>query len=163
MRAPVPADSLKGVTENNRGPKNLLSPPCCDYRFPTGDTENSGASGVKFEDGCFVATTIDAVQPGSQVTISYGPKSNTELLAFYGFCVAENPYDSAEVRFLMHTCLAVSRKRGPGKSSCVLKGRGSETAGAAARCRHLVRGHTRFTVTHRAPISTAPMKRAISP
>ena len=34
-----------------------------------------------------------SVRSGSEVFVSYGSKSNAELLLFYGFCVENNPYD----------------------------------------------------------------------
>ena len=33
-----------------------------------------------------------------QVYISYGPKSNSDLLLLYGFCLDRNPFNSVEIR-----------------------------------------------------------------
>ena len=33
-----------------------------------------------------------------QVYISYGPKSNSDLLLLYGFCLDRNPFDSVEIK-----------------------------------------------------------------
>lgn len=38
------------------------------------------------------------IAAGEPLSISYGPKSNTELLADYGFCLDANPYDCTEIR-----------------------------------------------------------------
>lgn len=37
-------------------------------------------------------------QPQPQVYISYGPKSNSDLLLLYGFCLDRNPFDSVEIK-----------------------------------------------------------------
>lgn len=46
-----------------------------------------------FEPGRFVLTLGGDVQQGHEVLNNYGPKSNSELLMGYGFCVENNPFD----------------------------------------------------------------------
>ena len=44
-----------------------------------------------------------------QVYISYGPKSNSDLLLLYGFCLDRNPFDSVEIKvgqWVLHPSLA---------------------------------------------------------
>ncbi|KAF2153945.1 SET domain-containing protein [Myriangium duriaei CBS 260.36] len=47
-----------------------------------------------FEPGRFVLTLGGDVAKGNEVLNNYGPKSNSELLMGYGFCVEDNPFDS---------------------------------------------------------------------
>lgn len=37
------------------------------------------------------------IEPGQQLLLSYGPLSNDHLLVFYGFAVAQNPFDTLEL------------------------------------------------------------------
>jgi len=37
------------------------------------------------------------IEPGQQLLLSYGPLSNEHLLVFYGFAVAQNPFDTLEL------------------------------------------------------------------
>ncbi|GAM87928.1 hypothetical protein ANO11243_059560 [Dothideomycetidae sp. 11243] len=46
-----------------------------------------------FEPGRFVLTLGGDVTAGNEVLNNYGPKSNSELLMGYGFCVEDNPFD----------------------------------------------------------------------
>ena len=46
-----------------------------------------------FEPGRFVLTLGGDVAKGHEVLNNYGPKSNSELLMGYGFCVENNPFD----------------------------------------------------------------------
>ena len=45
------------------------------------------------EHGMFLLRTLTAVEPGGALTIDYGPLSNDELLADYGFTIDNNPHD----------------------------------------------------------------------
>lgn len=49
-----------------------------------------------------------------QVYISYGPKSNADLLLLYGFCLDRNPFNSVEI------------KVGSPLPACLHAGRGSD-------------------------------------
>lgn len=44
-------------------------------------------------EGSFVVTAETAVAAGEEVTISYGDRTNDELLQFYGFCEVDNQHD----------------------------------------------------------------------
>lgn len=46
-----------------------------------------------FEPGRFVLSLHEGVSNGKEVFNNYGPKSNSELLMGYGFCIEGNPYD----------------------------------------------------------------------
>ena len=45
------------------------------------------------EHGMFLLRTLKTVEAGGALTIDYGPLSNDELLADYGFTIDENPHD----------------------------------------------------------------------
>lgn len=64
--------------------------------FPVMDSMNhSPESKVdwNFAADRFTLDTCEVTYAGQQVYNNYGPKSNTELLMGYGFCIADNPYD----------------------------------------------------------------------
>ncbi|PNS16561.1 Ribosomal lysine N-methyltransferase 4 [Sphaceloma murrayae] len=46
-----------------------------------------------FEPGRFVLSVSKGIGKGEEVYNNYGPKSNSELLMGYGFCIENNPYD----------------------------------------------------------------------
>lgn len=46
----------------------------------------------------FTLTALQDFRPGEPIRISYGRKSNSELLVHYGFCLEENEDDTAEVQ-----------------------------------------------------------------
>lgn len=43
--------------------------------------------------GCLHLPVARSVAAGEEVFVSYGAKSNAELLLFYGFALSGNPYD----------------------------------------------------------------------
>lgn len=45
-----------------------------------------------------VMTAARPIAAGEPLSISYGAKSNSELLADYGFCLEDNPHDRTEIR-----------------------------------------------------------------
>ena len=53
---------------------------------------------VRFEANEFVLTAIRTVESGEQLCISYGDKSNAELIFGYGFAMAVNPSDTLILR-----------------------------------------------------------------
>merc|ERR1719440_1997177 len=58
---------------------------------------SSRASTVAAFDGeqnCFTLTTTTPLRRGEEAFISYGEKSNDELLQLFGFVEAENPHDA---------------------------------------------------------------------
>lgn len=49
-----------------------------------------------------LTNTIDyrtpiAVLPGTEISMFYGPRANTELLIYSGFCVPQNPYEAVSI------------------------------------------------------------------
>jgi hypothetical protein len=46
---------------------------------------------------CFRLVTLTPVQPGEPLTIDYGPLSNDELFADYGFTIDNNPHDRIKI------------------------------------------------------------------
>lgn len=46
---------------------------------------------------CFLPSLPHSLPLSLQVYISYGPKSNADLLLLYGFCLDRNPYNSVEI------------------------------------------------------------------
>jgi len=62
-------------------------------RYGALEAEDSGSGGrVMRIRACAPAAA------GQEVTLSYGPKPNADLLLFYGFALADNPDDAVEVR-----------------------------------------------------------------
>jgi hypothetical protein len=56
-------------------------------------------SSIHFDDGAFeVVAPTPTASEGAHVYITYGPKSNTELLIGYGFALSDNRHDVATVR-----------------------------------------------------------------
>ena len=49
--------------------------------------------------GCFLCESRLRLQPGDEVTISYGDKCNSQLFAAYGFAVADNRHDGCSLSF----------------------------------------------------------------
>ncbi|KAF4554924.1 SET domain-containing protein 1 [Elsinoe fawcettii] len=47
-----------------------------------------------FDPGRFGLSLHEGVSKGSEIFNNYGPKSNSELLMGYGFCIEGNPYDT---------------------------------------------------------------------
>lgn len=65
--------------------------------FPGMDASNHNHSAKvdwTFDPGRFSLACTDGVAAGEQVYNNYGPKGNDELLLGYGFCIANNPFDT---------------------------------------------------------------------
>ena len=69
---------------------------------PLGDMPNHApAPNLRWRPEATLGMVMTAARPiatGEPLSISYGPKSNSELLADYGFCLEDNPFDCTEIR-----------------------------------------------------------------
>jgi hypothetical protein len=54
-------------------------------------------SQLRLSDESLVFPAVRDVNNNQEIILSYGAKSNGELLLFYGFCVLDNPYDSIDI------------------------------------------------------------------
>lgn len=84
---------------------------------------NHSFSAVDWEFGedSYAIKAHAALQPGTEVFNSYGPKSNEELMVGYGFCVADNVNDRFGIGFNQYASDHIARtkrlRRGQSQSS----------------------------------------------
>jgi len=61
-------------------------------------------------DGAYLVRALQPISAGDELTISYGPLSNDELLCDYGFTIDANPYDNIKItvdELLLNTARSV--------------------------------------------------------
>mmetsp|Transcript_22667 Transcript_22667/g.31559 ORF Transcript_22667/g.31559 Transcript_22667/m.31559 type:complete len:525 (+) Transcript_22667:2-1576(+) len=67
----------------------------------------SGHQNVKYfydiEDKQFIVQAVADVNPGEELTVSWGPKCNSELLDFHGFILDNNPDDCVHVNLELNS------------------------------------------------------------
>ena len=54
-------------------------------------------SQLRLSDENLVFPAVRDVAKNQEIMLSYGAKMNAELLLFYGFCLADNPYDALDI------------------------------------------------------------------
>jgi hypothetical protein len=75
---------------------------------------------IRFIDGVFDITSPRNTPSGEHVYISYGSKSNAELLVCYGFSLVNNPHDTVSLQLLMQPSSSSSSSSLPLSSSLAL-------------------------------------------
>jgi len=71
---------------------------------PPNDSSRQAPGGLSEDGEFFVVNSTREYQKGEQVFVSYGAKSNGELLKNYGFVLEENPVDFVSLHFELKVC-----------------------------------------------------------
>ena len=90
------AMTVKPVHNSNSGTIDVLSPVAffCNHGIYPHCVHYSQ---LRLSDECLVFPAVRDVGKNEEIMLSYGAKSNGELLLFYGFCIDDNPYDSIDI------------------------------------------------------------------
>ena len=90
------AMTVKPVHNSESGTIDVLSPVAffCNHGIYPHCVHYSQ---LRLSDECLVFPAMRDVGKNEEIMLSYGAKSNGELLLFYGFCIDDNPYDSIDI------------------------------------------------------------------
>ena len=90
------AMTVKPVHNSDSGTIDVLSPVAffCNHGIYPHCVHYSQ---LRLSDECLVFPAMRDIEKNEEIMLSYGAKSNGELLLFYGFCIDDNPYDSIDI------------------------------------------------------------------